>query len=180
MTDLDGYRFDNPGIQKAWDEKDWDALEVIFRRSPEFSRLRFSDGPDTGEHRSARTRRGRVPKRRRPTVLVKKPAKLKRYIRDVQKRLGMTKAGWMAGIKLIQGKIPAWVSRHGSGYGSAKDASGDQRNPHIAVVNSTRGIGDIDREDRILTTALQGRSRDMIRSLKKKQEFASRKSGFRR
>jgi hypothetical protein len=180
MTDLDGYRFESPGIQKAWDEKDWDALEVIFRRSPEFSRLRFSEGADASEHRSARTRRGRVPKRRKATVLVKKPSKLKRYIRDTQKRVGLTKAGWMAGLKIIQGKIPGWVSKHGSGYGSAKDASSDRRDPHIQVVNATRGIGEIDREDRILTTALQGRSRDMLRSLKKKQEFASRRSGFRR
>lgn len=178
MTDFGRFRFDNPKIQKEWEDRNWNAMEVIFGRSDKLSRFDLSDDVHPAEHRRARNTRGRVPKGNSPKVLVKKPAKLKRYITGVQKRVGITKAGWAAGMRSLGAKLPAWVARHGTSFGSVQDATNRSRDPSMRISNHARGIGPIDRDERILAVALRGRARDMKTSLKKKLQHGARRAKF--
>lgn len=149
-----------------------------FGRSDKLSRFDLSDDVHPAEHRRARNTRGRVPKGNSPKVLVKKPAKLKRYITGVQKRVGITKAGWAAGMRSLGAKLPAWVARHGTGFGSVQDATNRSQDPSMRISNHARGIGPIDRDERILAVALRGRARDMKTSLKKKLQHGARRAKF--
>jgi hypothetical protein len=106
-----------------------------------------------GRHWEARTgRRAKVPKRPgNMTLVMQKQAKLDAYIKQTQKKVGMTKAGWAAcadqipelGLVSSQTRgIPQWVTRnkgHRVPAASSVDASStftDTRNPKVRMTNA--------------------------------------------
>lgn len=62
-------------------------------------------------HSRLRNRRGRVPSRHKPLILVRKMA-FANYIKRVQKKMGYLGAGWKAAANQTGANIPSWVKRH--------------------------------------------------------------------
>jgi hypothetical protein len=104
-------------------------------------------------HWDARTgRRKKVPKRAgHMTLVLQKQSKLDAYIKQTQKKVGMTKAGWavcadkIPGLDLVSSQtrgIPQWVTRnkgHRVPAASHVDASStftDSINPKVSMTNA--------------------------------------------
>lgn len=121
---------------QAWKARDLTAARDIASRSREGSGLEIQDRPDPRTHQSRRGSRGRV-HGKRASALVLDPHALAAYRAKVQRRVGLTKAGW-AGAALAAGAgggFPAWASTaHQPMRGSATKRE-DPRRPEIVLHN---------------------------------------------
>ena len=175
--DLHGFRFRNSKIQKAWENRDWAALEIIFVRSGQakMRKLDICQVPDPVRHQAARVA-GRVSQHHRPRFVVKRAAALKAYIKQVQKRVGTAKSGWIPAAEFLRGKFPRWIIQ-ASPLGSIRDRSNDPTNPSIVVSNEVPFVSEIfDRSkwnELILT-----RIRDMEKNARRFVESRRRKAGL--
>lgn len=168
------FRFRKERIQKVWENRDWEVLEIILRRAAT-NRLQIIARPDPAIHQAARGSRGRVAKNRKPTHLVKRG--LVAYIAEVQKRVGTAKAGWLAAANYLDAKFPNWISRHGPKNGAVQDQTAAAE-PAIIMINYARSMVGVEDEERIVETALAGRARDMVKHAEKLAELAAKKAGL--
>lgn len=106
-------------------------------------------------HKSARKpipKRPRIEKRQEPLLITDQRAKLKSYVREVQKRVGIAKGGWAACAMQLGGTqgrmetnvggvqqqaVPAWVKRHAGNRaaGTVVDQSENFLNGRINMIN---------------------------------------------
>jgi hypothetical protein len=70
--------------------------------------------PDPALHESSRNRRGTVPSARALKAIITNEAAMKRYIKQVQKRVGQLAAGWLRAAIHYQIKLPDWITRRAS------------------------------------------------------------------
>ena len=99
-------------LMKSGSSKDLKRAQGILK-SLELS-INVEDFDGGSHHRSNRDGRGRVRQGVRPKYTNDKTA-LNKYIKQVQKRVGLAKGGWAdaANDLAVNGRgIPAWVSRH--------------------------------------------------------------------
>jgi len=177
--DFDRVEFRNGKIQKEWEQKDWSALRVIFERSVEAKARLFkiTRTPDPGDHQAARVA-GRVKKRRQPNVVIERVASLKSYIREIQRRVGTAKAGWIRGAQLLMAKFPAWIGKTGGeSLGSVQDNSTNPLNPSITVSNEVPYASDIFPGSK-LSELLSTRIRDMEKNAERFVDAKRRKAGL--
>lgn len=80
----------------------------------------------------------------------------RRYLREVNRRVGILKSGWMAAVNKFGGKAPNFVSRHGAGHGTAADRMDRNGNGYLEAVNKVPYIG---RHRTLLSSAVKGRER---------------------
>jgi hypothetical protein len=177
-TDFGGVRFNAPGLQRAWERRDWDALRIIFERSAEAKARKFvfQRVPDPMTHQAARVN-GRVKKRRTPNVAIERESALKAYIRQVQQRVGQAKAGWVVAARLLAAKFPAWILGAGTELGSVRDETSSPNNPQITVSNEVPYASDIfpdGKQSELLAT----RVRDMTVNAQRFVEARARRAGL--
>lgn len=163
--------FKSPVIRKLIRERNLPALEAIFARfdggMAGYKVRAFS--PEL--HTSKRDRRGRVT---RPAKVVTPDAGLVRdYIREVQKRVGRGKGGWVRTITTMGGTVPAWLQPH-QVTGTVEDLI-ESPNPTVRMKNHSEWAGDIN-ADRVLKAALESRQRDVLASIEKAAQKASKTS----
>lgn len=103
-------------------------------------------------HQAARFGKAqRVPKNQYARQVVTDPAKLEKYIREREARVGVAKSGWAmaaeaistaGGIKAGMRGIPAWVRRHVKKYqtGDAADYADAKSRPFVELRNRVRYI----------------------------------------
>ena len=100
-------------------------------------------------HQSRRNSRGRTrkssttyavgPKTFSDKAHVKR-ADFNRYKREVQKRVGRMKAGWIPATKLFKAKMPSWVLRHVKASGDATDRMKKDGNGFLEGRNKTNYV----------------------------------------
>ena len=109
---------------KAYKEGDEQAQEGVLNKRVQGLPRKI----DRGKHKVLRTaKRGRVAKKASAVAVVRKTAR-DNYIKRVQKRAGMAKAGWLSAAKSLSGRVrsgggrsggtretfPAWVRKAGA------------------------------------------------------------------
>lgn len=140
-------RQENEKLARAWfalvKQGAYGKAEKLLR---DHTKLRDRNAPifaplDPGLHQQARSSGGRV-SRQRVAQIVPDAKEIKNYIRDIQKRVGFAKAGWItAGSQLGKvTRVPAWITRSvGKAPGSAADRT-TGIDPHVTLTNNVRYI----------------------------------------
>lgn len=171
----------------------YDALKKIARKRDiaayNLVAARITSGPMAGTtavhfspeyHKQARNRYGRVGRDIKRVVLGSDVPILKRYVRQVQDRVGFAKAGWLAALRLVGGKIaPAWVERHGAtGAGAVVDDRNNPDNPSITAINRTPWAVRKDEGRRIISDATSARAQAIDSKIATKLRLARQNAGF--
>ena len=93
---------------------------------------KFDEG---GYHRQVRNSRGRVGRNQRTMLIVTNPKALRRYVKEMVKRVGWAKGSWAAAARALGGTrgLPQWVTRHDAAPGGATDNSRDPISPHVVL-----------------------------------------------
>ena len=125
-----------PQFWKAWRARDFAGMERVARASRAGGGLQVMSAPDPAVHGRRRGTRGRV-HGKRASALVTDGAALKAYVRKIQARVGLTKAGWADAAEDCGGTrgIPVWAGgRHAGRQGGATvtAAGGD---PEVVLEN---------------------------------------------
>lgn len=92
--------------------------------------------------------------------MVVNKGKLGRFIKRLQKHVGRAKGGWNAAAQKFSYNAPPWVSRHGTGDGSATETM-NARGGTLVAINRNKAIGSLENQARIVQNAYIGRERDM-------------------
>lgn len=169
------------GIREIVAKKDTAAYNLVAAR--------ITSGPMAGTtavhfspeyHKQARNRYGRVGRDMKRVVLGSDVPILKRYVRQVQDRVGFAKAGWLAALRLVGGKVaPAWVERHGAaGAGAVVDDRNNPDNPSITAINRTPWAVRKDEGQRIISDAMDSRARAIDSKIATKLRLARQNAGF--
>lgn len=119
--------------------KDWPAANRILRSQglPEMERAQI-DGGSTGraaEH-ARRSRQGRV-RGTQPSAAVTEVKTRARYIKAMQRRVGLLASGFLAAAQRLGVKLPAWITRHGARAGAVRVKNG-WGSFSIEIVNRAR------------------------------------------
>lgn len=127
-------------------------------------------------HGKWRNRRGTV-NRHRAALIVPKAKDIKNYAKEVARRVGIAKSGWIAaGLQLGRlSRVPAWIKRH-TGTGNATRRGGEV-NPSAKMNNNVRYISDVLKPDQI-ATALRIQREKMEAHIRHVVAYAGRKAGF--
>ncbi len=124
-------------------------------------------------HLRQRNRRGRVTGRdRNVVVLGEGAALLKRYVKEVQGRVGYAKSGWLKALKLVGGKAPGYVEKQGTVGGTVVDDRNNPDAPSITAINRTPWAVRKDEGERILADARASRINAIISKIKTKERLA--------
>jgi hypothetical protein len=102
--------------------------------------------------------------------------RVRKYIREVQQRVGWAKAGWNLGILALGGRIKdAWVYRHSVTRGQFTDGR-NSPDPFIRVANDTSWGKDRATSEKIVRAAIGMRARDMVKYLETQMKIAAAKA----
>ena len=127
----------------------WDVIARIFgnigylKKYGEFEHLNSGQiKPIHQKHRNPRTGRTR---RRADGLFIANASDLDKYIKEVQKRVGLSKAGWAQCAlqlpKVVSGSmtrgIPSWVIKAAKQNGILKNRLGNKDNPEVTMTNTT-------------------------------------------
>nr|DAF31958.1 MAG TPA: hypothetical protein [Caudoviricetes sp.] len=141
FADLGNSKWEDKSLDKMWKAGNFEGVKAALSTHPNkdalpiFQYQRIFKQPIKNIHRAAIGRSGRVPKGFRTIYAVGEKGKLKKYITDVQKHVGIAKSGWLAALQKLNGKAPNFVSRHGTKFGELIDKnSGDD--PHFDIINN--------------------------------------------
>ena len=98
---------------------------------------------DSKLHTKVRDNRGRVQRAKR--VLVMEANLHKKYVADVQKRVGTMKSGWAPALRSLGGanEIPSWVARHTNNPGFVVNNIADSAVPSVTIGNTAKGVGQL-------------------------------------
>jgi hypothetical protein len=124
----------------AWKRRDIATMENVLRGSRAGSGLEVLAVPKKSLHEARRGRKGRVEGRGgNPSALVTSPPALAKYIKERQKLVGLTKAGWALAAAATGGTrgIPAWASTRQSRASGGARTNNDRRRPAITIFNNT-------------------------------------------
>ena len=117
---------------------------------------------DRSLHTKARDNRGRVNRTKR--VFVMEAGAHKKYVREVQSRVGLMKSGWAPALRSVggAGEIPSWVARHTRNPGFVVNNLGNS-SPSVTVGNVAKGVGQI---QHFVRGALNARVNAMRRNIR--------------
>lgn len=130
-------------------------------------------------HTSQRNSRGRVNGGTGNVVLGSDSALLRKYITEVQSRVGYAKSGWLKALLLTGGDAPSYVARHGTGGGEVIDNHADEENPNVIAINRTPWAVRKDEGQRIIRDAYASRANALTSKIRTKIRLAAQeKAGF--
>lgn len=180
MRPFDPAAIRSAGIQEIVQKQDIEAYNIVAARvksGPMAGTKAVSFSPEV--HTSQRSRRGRVGRDSKQVVLGADARSLKRYIKDVQGRVGWAKAGWLAALRLVGGKpAPAFVEKHGAGGGAVIDDRQNPDDPSITAINRTPWAARRDEAIRIIGDAKSSRAISIEGKIKTKLRLARQQAGF--
>lgn len=104
------------GFAKAVRSNDLEAINAIIHNSGGWKGWEARHF-DKGLHERARDRRGRV--RRRQKIYVPEAKRVRGYIREKKRNVGMAKGAWTKALEAVGGKVPSWARRAGEHHGRA-------------------------------------------------------------
>lgn len=114
-----------------------EAQKLLQRLGIKGGRLDIVAWDSGAQHEKLRNNRGRINKGVRPVVVADSQA-LRKYVAEVEKRVGYTKSGWVTAGDMINsrgsGQIPGWFKKGGPGTG-VDDTRGETNNPSITLRN---------------------------------------------
>lgn len=114
-------------------------------------------------HRSARTRRGTIPRRYRGTRLAVTPEAFSRFLGQQQAHSGIAKGGWVPAFAHFGGMSPAWIARHG-GAGSFVDTMVNHLFT-LEATNRAKSIGSL--EQRLIASSIRAEARATMKELER-------------
>lgn len=176
VTPLRPADFTSPDIRKLIRTRDHAGLEAVFARFQKGHLAGFQVLPFTAElHRSRRDRRGRVT--RSAKVATPDAPQVRDYIREVHKRVGRAKGGWVASVTQLGGTVPDWLRQHAT-TGTVEDRTASA-NPSVRMKNRSEWAGDA-HVDRVLSGAMRSRRKDILTAIEKATNTAARTSRLKR
>ena len=123
-------------------------------------------------HKSARNRRGRVPK----GVTKVKAANLAAYRKQMLARVGRMAAGWKNAATSLGAKLPAWITRHSRpGFGKIKATA---RSIEVELANKSVYSGQKGWVERGVKAAMRKRYWAMIKRVDFAQRQSARQAGL--
>ncbi len=158
------------GLQRAAKKKNTILTEELLRQSGVRVRGVVTE-PSQELHRGMKNNRGRIIKAR-SYVMIGKPSKLKRYVKDQQRRVGLAKDGWTTPLVNLKRNPPPWVRRHSTLSGIYREEHGDT--PSVVVGNSVQHAQSS--YDRISQQAWNNRMRNSQKQLQALELAAKRKA----
>lgn len=182
FTDFGKFQFRELSIQKAWETEDKETLSRIFKNSPHLSQYTLLDAPVAQIHEGIRVA-GKVPKKNQPRFVVMDGRrsgenKIAAYAREVGRRVGKAKAGWIMAAQLLAAKFPAWITKSGGEtLGGVRDNSTNSSDPSITMSNIVPYASDIFSESK-QQELLDTRVRDMEANTEHYLEAKARKTGL--
>ena len=118
-------------LKKAIQSRNVAAATKLFanKEAPKFT-FTSNQAEIQSKHERMRTNRGRVNKGVRPT-LAAFPATARKYLRDVQSRVGWAKSAWVRTLLASGGTAPGWLQRHAAKSGTVLANFGE--NPSVTA-----------------------------------------------
>ncbi len=166
-------------LERVVEKKDIEAFNIIARRSKSgYMKGKTAVAFSPQVHLSQRNRRGRVTKDLKQVVLGSDVGLLKKYVKEVQERVGYAKSGWLKALLLVGGTAPAYVMKKGTGGGDVIDDHADEVNPSITAINRTPWAVRKDEGDRILSSAKASRIQAIISKIRVKERLAAKAAGL--
>lgn len=150
---------------------------------------------DAGElarwHRSRRNWRGRVPNiNKLATTGIRKrdlryldiafvpPSLYKEHVKKQIAKVGLLASGWCAAAARLGLRLPAWITRHGTGRGGVR-VSLSGWNLRITVANNVPFGDRVAGLERRMQSSLDNRAKRMLNTLKNQLTTAAQRAGFR-
>ena len=99
------------------------------------------------------------------------------YIKAVQAKVGLLASGWSTAASKLGVKMPAWISRHGTGRGQIKVVTGFAES-RITIVNGVKFAREVKGLVRRVQWALDKRAGAMDRQVEHYQARNARGAGF--
>lgn len=170
---LDPEKLVNPRFRDLVKTYQVDAVRAILRhtesgRLANYQLVRFTPVI----HTSARDSRGRV----RSTKLrfTADYREHQSYVKQVQGRVGSTKAWWGPSARKVGNSIPGWIGRHDVPGVAVVDNLDDSKHPRIVMINQGKGISAVSAA--IISAAIRRRTVAMTRDVE--QVLAGRASRY--
>jgi len=154
--------------------KDQTTLEAIFQNSTRLNRIRIEPF-DRARHKSLR-RAGRVLVPNPFSFPLSQQSDVNALVKEKQGNVGLAKRGWANCAAQLGKTVPKWLSK--SGAGQITDRSADSEDAYIILSNQVPFFSALDARSNIVSRALEGRGRDMVRSAQKQLEEAKQKAGL--
>lgn len=163
--------FDRPSIKKIVrtdDRQAWDKVAQNMKGSHNLQNTKAM-GFSKDWHARNRNKRGRGFRAKYGNMgfvtLGPEGREARKYMKEVQKRVGWARAGWNMGIFALGGQygganIAPWIKRHGVAKGQFVDGR-SLADPFIQVINDTSWAKNSGEGERILKNAIAARARDM-------------------
>lgn len=105
-------------------------------------------------------------------------SKIAAYIREVQKRVGKAKAGWLVAARFLASRFPAWITKSGGELlGKVDDQTAKPENPSITISNLVEHASYVLPPSKI-NEVLATRIRDMETNARRYIEAHRRSSGL--
>lgn len=117
---------------------------------------------DKQDHISRRNRYGRV--RRKSFVMTTDRIAYNKYVREVQRRVGLARAGWLRAAEGVGLKLPSWVRRH-AGY--AKGGYSEPSPNRLEIVSRNGSVKIPNYQQRIVQVALNARRISIEKEIKR-------------
>lgn len=107
------------------------------------------------------------------SMLITRPGSLADYIKRVQKKVGIMKAGWRKAAQALDVTLPTFVKNAPRGSGDVRIDLENESDPSVTMTNNTPGIRRS--MDSIMDRTLRGRRLRMAKDIENKLEAALKK-----
>lgn len=172
FADLGSTKWEDKSLSKMWRAGNFEGIKKALNDHPNKAELpifqydKIFQKPVRAIHKKAISRSGRVSKNWQTRYAIAGRGERKKYITAIQKNVGTAKSGWLAGLIRLGGKAPSFVTRHGSKYGKAINAtSGD--NPSFTFINNVKTFPKGQAPKRILQRAINAQTMAMNNNIKR-------------
>jgi hypothetical protein len=148
-------------------------VETIFSKSAKLRLIRVEPF-DKGTHaRLRRNGRIRVPDPR--SMPLTQQGKVAALVNEKKKQVGTAKAGWAQCAAALGKSVPGWLAKAGTGAIIDNSTGAD---PSITLINKVGYFSRLNDKANIVSRAMQGRARIMIKSAEKQLALAAKQAGF--
>lgn len=165
------------GFYKAVKTGNYKLAESILRRSGADDKFAEVGELDKELHGKYKNKKGRV-NRRRAAQIVSNAGELKAYAKEVKKRVGYAKSGWIVAASQLGrlSRVPRWIKKPGS-HGKAIKQGGD-KNPSVNLHNDVPYVSDV-LTDKEADQALRIQTEKMTEHINYVLAYHAKKAGFR-
>lgn len=153
--------------------KNTSAVETIFSKSAKLRLIRVEPF-DKGTHARLR-RNGRILVPNPRSMPLQQQGQVKAFLNEKKKQVGTAKSGWAQCAALLGKSAPGWLNK--SGTGAIKDNSHSE-NPSITLTNKVSYFSRLNEKANIVSRALAGRAKIMIKSAERQLELAAKQAGL--